>query len=381
MRAVHDRSLDRGEAAAIRYPLRKRSPRTFSASRNQRFFGRRDTRNKKRPPNRSVGKEEKKGTRRRSRNGSTASGEEAEYRMTSEFAMVDAHVHFWDPTKHYYPWLNDKPPIPFRYGDYTAICHPYYPADHLADARARGHHFVKTVYLEAEWDPHDPKGEMDFIAEMRRDTGMPNVAIAQAWLNRDDVAAVLEHHATRPFVRGVRHKPYGPSTAKEHPPSLMTDAKWRKGFALLKPLGLQFDLQTPWWYLDEATALANAFPDTRIILLHSGLPADRSVEGLAAWKEAMAGFARCENVAVKISGIGLPGVPWSTTNNRYVVRTIIDLFGPDRCMFGSNFPVDSVCGDIGTIFDGYKAITADFSLDERKKMFHDNAIRYYRIDD
>ena len=82
--------------------------------------------------------------------------------------MVDAHVHFWDPTKHYYPWLNDEPMIPFRYGDYSAIRRPYYPAEHLADARRHGHNIVRTVYLEAEWDPKDPIGEMEFIAELRQ---------------------------------------------------------------------------------------------------------------------------------------------------------------------------------------------------------------------
>ncbi len=98
--------------------------------------------------------------------------------MTSDLAMVDAHVHFWDPARHYYPWLCDRPLIPFRYGDYSAICRRYLPADYLADARP--HNVVKAVYLEAEWDPCDPIGEMDFIAELRRDTGFPTVAIAQA---------------------------------------------------------------------------------------------------------------------------------------------------------------------------------------------------------
>ncbi len=69
-----------------------------------------------------------------------------------------------------------------------------------------------------------------------------------------------------------------------------------------------------------------------------------------------------------------PGVPWTITNNRYIVRTIIDLFGVDRCMFGSNFPVDSICGDIGSIFGGYMAITSDLPLQDRIKLFHDNAI-------
>ncbi len=299
--------------------------------------------------------------------------------MTSDLAMVDAHLHYWDPTKHYYPWLNDRPLIPFRYGDYSSICRPYYPADYFRDAK--GHNVVKTVYLEAEWDPRDPVGEMDFIAELRRDTGFPSVAIAQAWLDRDDVGPVLESHAARDFVRGVRQKPRGSTSPNDRKPTSMSDAVWRAGFARLKPLGLQFDLQTPWWHLDEAAALARDFPETRIILLHTGLPADRSPEGIAGWKAGMATFADCPNVAVKISGIGIPGVPWTAENNRNVVLTTIDLFGVERCMFGSNFPVDSVCGDLDTIFSGYKTITSGFTDEERRKMFHDNAMRLYRIDE
>jgi predicted TIM-barrel fold metal-dependent hydrolase len=298
--------------------------------------------------------------------------------MPSDIAIVDPHVHFWDPMRHYYPWLCDRPLIPFRYGDYSPICRPYLPADYLADAAP--HRVVKTVYLEAEWDPRDPIGEMDFIAGLRRETGFPNVAIAQAWLDRADVTEVLESHAARGFVRGVRQKPRGNAGPRQGGTTSMSEPRWRKGFAILHRLGLQFDLQTPWWHLDEAASLARAFPDTRIVLLHAGLPADRSAEGLAGWRDAMRELAASPNVAVKISGLGLPGVPWTVENNRAIVLHTIDCFGADRSMFASNFPVDGVCGDLATIFSGYQAITSDFSEAERMQLFHDNAIRTYRID-
>ena len=115
--------------------------------------------------------------------------------------MVDAHVHFWDPTKNYYPWLNDRPLIPFRYGDYSAICRPYLPDEDKRDATPQ-HNVVKTVYIEAEWDPKDPVGEMEYIARFRRETGWPNLAVGQAWLDR---AEVLERLAAFDFVRGIRH--------------------------------------------------------------------------------------------------------------------------------------------------------------------------------
>ncbi|MEP7457317.1 amidohydrolase family protein [Phyllobacterium sp. SB3] len=291
--------------------------------------------------------------------------------------MVDAHIHFWDPTKNYYPWLNDLPLIPFRYGDYSRICRPYLPNDYKRDAGE--HNVVKTVYIEAEWNPSDPLGEMTYIALLREKTGWPNVAVGQAWLDRSDRELVLERLSQFDFVRGLRHKPrYNPGPGLATPGS-MVDPHWVEGFALLSQYGLRFDLQTPWWHLHEACVLADKFPETSIILLHSGLPADRSPEGILGWKSAMTEFSKRSNVTVKISGIGLPGQPWTVVNNRDIVLTIIDLFGPDRCMFGSNFPVDSLCGNLDEIFNGYKIITESLGDEIQKKLFHDNAVRIYDI--
>ena len=95
--------------------------------------------------------------------------------------------------------------IPFCYGDYSAIS-AYLPDEYKRDATTK-HNVVKTVYIKAEWDPKDPVGEMEYIARLRRETGWPNVAVGQAWLDRDDRAEVLERLAAFDFVRGVRHKP------------------------------------------------------------------------------------------------------------------------------------------------------------------------------
>lgn len=256
-------------------------------------------------------------------------------------AIVDAHHHLWDPTRNYHPWLSDEPPIPFRYGDYSAIRRPYLADDFRRDAAP--YRIAGSVYIETEWDPRDPVGEMDYVAELIAGSGLPSVAVAQAWLDREDCAAVLESHAARGFVRSVRHKPRANRSPADHTPGGMTRPEWRAGFARLAPLGLRFDLQTPWWHLREALDLARAVPETRIILNHTGLPADRSPEGIAGWKAAMGDFSRAENVAVKISGIGVPGEAWTAEANRGIVLSTIDLFGVDRCMFASNFPVDSLC--------------------------------------
>jgi predicted TIM-barrel fold metal-dependent hydrolase len=116
-----------------------------------------------------------------------------------------------------------------------------------------------------------------------------------------------------------------------------------------------------------------------MILNHSGLPADRSAEGLAGWREALRTLAGARNAALKISGLGQAGQPWSADANRGVVLDAIDIFGPDRVMFASNFPVDSLVGSFHTIFTGFLDITVGFSQPERDAMFRGNAVRIYRI--
>jgi predicted TIM-barrel fold metal-dependent hydrolase len=206
--------------------------------------------------------------------------------------------------------------------------------------------------------------------------------VAHAALDRADVAEILAAHADFPRVRGIRHKPAAaadPSAVERGAPGSMGDPIWREGYALLAAHGLSFDLQTPWWHLAEAAELAAAFPGTQIILNHTGLPADRSEAGLAGWRRAMAKLAECSNVAVKISGIGLPGRPWTVADNGPVVRTVIELFGVDRCMFASNYPVDGLVASFATIFDGFLAITADLPLADRQRLFAANARRFYRL--
>lgn len=218
------------------------------------------------------------------------------------------------------------------------------------------------MYVEAEWDPDDPAGEMLFIEKIRRETGFPTVAVAQAWLDRADYASVLEAHARRSFVRGIRHKPR---------PGMMDDGRWRAGYRRLARLGLHFELQAPWRQLDEATRLARDFADTTIVLNHTGLPSDEQLPG---WGQAMGALAACPNVAVKISGLG------TVTRKREVVLETIEHFGVQRAMFASNFPVDSLCASFDAIYSGFDEITRGFSATERGALFHDNAVRIYRME-
>jgi predicted TIM-barrel fold metal-dependent hydrolase len=277
----------------------------------------------------------------------------------AEWPIADAHLHVWDAKAHYYPWLSDLP-VAFRYGDYSTLPRCYRVEDYRRDAAAWN--VVRGVYVEAEWDPGDPIGEMDFIAEVRREHDFPTVAIAQAWLDREDCAALLETHARRTFVRGVRHKPK---------PEQLHDARWRAGYARLAPLGLHFELQAPWRQLGEAASLARAFADTRIVLNHTGLPHD---DELAGWRDALTGLAVSPNVAIKISGLG------TVARKKEVVLAAIELFGTHRTMFASNYPVDGLCERFDTIWRTFDDITRGFAEHERRALFYDNAVRIYRME-
>ncbi|KQQ79256.1 thioesterase [Rhizobium sp. Leaf321] len=293
--------------------------------------------------------------------------------------IVDAHQHFWDPVVNDHPWLKPEANIPFRYGDYSSIKRRYLPPDYLKDAQ--GHNVVQTVYVETEWDPTDSIGESRYATKVADEFGLPNAIVAQAWLNRADVGDVLAEQAKFKLVRSVRHKPGGAESAAvaaDHR-TLMTDETWRKGYALLETHGLSFDLQTNWWHLDEAMLLARDFPSTTIILNHTGLPSDRSSEGMKGWHAAMGKFADMPNVCVKISGIGQKGRPWSIEDNSAIITETIAMFSAERTMFASNFPVDSLCGSFDTIYSGFKHVAARYSLRDQAKLFAGTARKYYRL--
>lgn len=300
--------------------------------------------------------------------------------MSDRPAIVDAHQHFWDLARNYHPWLVDAEMIPFRYGEYAALRRNYLPADYRRDAS--GHRIVATVHVEAEWDPADPVGETRWLAALREAAGLPTVAVAQARLDAADIAEVLAAQAGFGFVRGIRHKPAAaasPDVVSIGAPGSMGDRRWRDGYALLARHGLSFDLQTPWWHLAEAASLARDFPSTPIIINHTALPADRSAEGLAAWRAALAVAAREPNIALKISGLGQRGVRWQREANAPIVRDALAIFGAERCMFASNFPVDSLVGSFDAIYSGFNAIVADQPMAVQRRLFHDNAMRIYRI--
>jgi predicted TIM-barrel fold metal-dependent hydrolase len=116
-----------------------------------------------------------------------------------------------------------------------------------------------------------------------------------------------------------------------------------------------------------------------VVLNHTGFPWDRSPAGLALWRRGMQALADCEQVFCKLSCLCLPEGAWDYEDNRRVVLEAIDIFGVERCMFASNFPVDGLRVSCNQMLADFKRMTADLSAGERRALFHDNAVQFYRL--
>lgn len=295
--------------------------------------------------------------------------------------ILDAHQHFWDLRVNNHPWLAGPARIPFRYGDYGAICHEYLPADYRADT-AR-HRVVGTVHMEAEIASEDAVAETRWLERLAMRERLPSACVGQVRLDHPDAQAVLAAQAGHAMVRGIRHKPTHaatPAQIRRGTSGGMDDPAWRRGYALLHRHGLSFDLQAPWWHAEQAAALAADFPETPLIINHTFLPADRSVEGLAGWRHALAVMAHYSNVALKISGLGAAGRSWPAGENVTLIRDAISIMGWQRCLFASNLPVDSLVATFDQITEAFLDAIADRPEHQRRALLHDNAVRLYRLD-
>jgi predicted TIM-barrel fold metal-dependent hydrolase len=300
--------------------------------------------------------------------------------MTYLGPIIDPHMHLWDLDRHYYAWLQAAPLPNNPAGDISSIAYRSYQLDdYLADTA--GWNVVQTVHVECGLPPKDQLSETDWLQGIADTRGMVGGIVAGANLDDPAVEPLLAAHAARANVRGVRQivnwhadpaKTYGPR-------DLLLDPQWRAGYALLAKYGLSFDLQLYPSQMVTAAALASAHPDVPVIVNHAGMPTDRDDAGLKAWRDGLALLAEQPNVACKISGLAMIDRSWTVDSLRPFVLQVIETFGPSRCMFASNFPVEKVHGSFGGFYAAYDAITADFGEAERALMFSGTASRLYRL--
>jgi predicted TIM-barrel fold metal-dependent hydrolase len=295
--------------------------------------------------------------------------------------IVDPHMHLWDLTRAYYAWLQDDPLPNNPAGDTSAIAHRSYGLDdYFADAK--GWTISKVVHVECGLPKKDQLAETDWLQSLADARGFPQGIVAGAVLDDPEVEAMLAAHAARPNVRGIRQiVNWHADPLKTYTPrDLLEDSAWRRGFALLKKYDLSFDLQLYPSQMPAAAALAAEHPSTRVVINHAGMPTDRDAHGIDAWRRGMTLLAAQSNVAVKISGFGGVDRAWTVESIRPFVLSIIEMFGVERAMFASNFPVDRVHGAFGAHFSAFDTITQSFTAAQRTKLFGATANAVYRLD-
>jgi predicted TIM-barrel fold metal-dependent hydrolase len=320
--------------------------------------------------------------------------------LEAELPIIDPHHHLWD--------------TPQR---------GCYLLDELLADISGGHNIVATVFVDCrsmykrDGPPEmAPVGEVEFvngIAAMSASGSYGPCRAAAAIVSHADltlgarVRAVLEAEIAGGGgrFRGIRHgASYDPApeiarhALRPIPPHLVRDTRFREGFAQLAPLGLSFE---SWQYhpqLADAIDLARAFPDTTIILNHVGGVlgvgpyAGHRAEILAAWKNDIGELARCPNVVCKLGGVGMISfgfdfherhLPPSSEDLaaawRQYLEPCIEAFGPERCMFESNFPPDKQSGGYTELWNAFKRITANASAAEKTALYSGTAARVYRI--
>jgi predicted TIM-barrel fold metal-dependent hydrolase len=267
----------------------------------------------------------------------------------------------------------------FFMGNYDGIKRNFLPDDYIREAK--GHHVLKTVHIEAEWNRGDQVGETKWLMDLHAKTGMPNAVVAHAWFDTDNAEETIAAQASFPLVKGIRSKPVTASGPNEtHPmPGSMRDPRWLRGFALLEKYKLTWDMRIPPWHLTEAAGVASAFPRIGIALNHTGFPWDRSEDGLRAWRAGMENVARHQNVFVKVSEFGLRDQPWQFDSNQRIVRDAIAIFGPERCMFGSNTPVSGLRIQFDPLVSAMKRIVGHLPVGDQERFFWRNAQNFYRL--
>ena len=318
--------------------------------------------------------------------------------LEPDLPICDPHHHLWDRPDH------------------------RYLLDELLADIGSGHKVVSTVYMEcmsmyraAGPEAMRPVGETEFVAgvaAMSASGGYGDARACAAMVSYADltlgaeVVQVLEAHmAASPRFRGIRHASgwdASDTVRNSHTnptEGLLGEPVFRQGFAELARRGLTFDAWLYHTQIPELTGLARAFPDQPIILDHFGGPlgigpyAGKREEIFADWKGAVAGLAKCPNVVAKLGGLVMPingfgfhkadrppsSETLATATKDYYLW-MIDLFGVDRCMFESNFPVDKASVSYHVLWNSFKRMTRDFSAAEKAALYHDTASRVYRVE-
>lgn len=284
-----------------------------------------------------------------------------------EFPIVDAHLHLWNPDQFRLAWLNGEPRLnkPFDLADYRA--------------QTTGIEIAAMVYLEVDVVPTYALLEAQWI-DLRAETEEPRlrgiVAHApvedgeRAWSFLTALAAI------GPRVKGVRRL-----LQDEPDPAFCLRPDFVRGVHLLPELGMSFDLCVRHWQMVGIIELVRRCPEVSFILDHIGKP-DIKGQVLDPWRAQIRELASLPNVWCKVSGLVTEADPerWTAADLAPYLHHVLDAFGEDRVVFGGDWPVVLFASDYRRWVETLDMLTADLSDAARRKLWADNARRFYRLD-
>lgn len=280
-----------------------------------------------------------------------------------EIPIIDTHQHLWELDRFPYSWTTGNPVLgrSFTMADYQEAI--------------AGLNVVGSVHVEADVDPPYRLGETEWLAGLaaRGDTPLRGL-VASATLEGEGFANELRTLATYPIVKGVRrvlHTPGSPSPRA---------GLFVENLRRLAEHGLSFDLCVRADQLPDAIALARAVPEVSFVLDHCGVP-DVKGRVLDPWRDQMREIASLPNIVAKVSGVVAYADPqrWTTADLAPFVEHTIDCFGWERVMFGSDWPVCTSAATLRQWVEALKEIVRAATFEQQRRLFHDNAIRVYRL--
>lgn len=291
--------------------------------------------------------------------------------------IVDAHHHIWRQAD--LPWLVG-PMQPRIFGPYEPIRRDYSIQEYRDDLAGTG--VTRSVYVQANWAKDRFEDETAWVQHTAKEAGWPHAIVAYADFSVEDVRPQLDRLARYPLVRGVRmqlHWHDNPLYRFAARPDLCADPVIQRNVGRLTDYGWSFDLQVFAPQMTDAAALADACPKVTFILQHAGMLEDLSPEGRAAWRAGMQRLAARPNVVSKLSGLGTFIHRNDPAHIKDVVAETVSMFGADRCLYGSNFPIEKLWTGYRELIDAYRAAAMPLGSEASDAIFRTTATRVYRL--
>lgn len=291
--------------------------------------------------------------------------------------IVDAHHHIW--RRRDLPWL-EGPMQPRIFGPYEPIRRDYLIDEYLADLAGSG--VTKSVYVQCNWAKDRFEDEVAYVQKVADAKGFPHGIVGYADFLVEDVRPQLDRLRKYPGMRGLRMQlqwHQNPQYQFAAAPNLAREPALQKNVARLADYGWTFDLQVFAGQMQGAAELAQSAPKITFILQHAGMLEDLSPQGWAQWRQGMKLLAAQPNVVSKLSALGTFIHKNDSHHIAAIVRETIAMFGADRCLFGSNFPVEKLWTGYADLIAAYRSAIEPLGEATTRAALHDTAARIYRI--